>query len=378
MINQKKIVTLKVEKYVPMKNFLLKIASLLYGMVISVRNMLFDKEILKGKKYDIPIVCIGNITAGGTGKTPTVEFVVSHFSKQYNVAVLSRGFGRDTRGYRVVDVDDNYRDVGDEPLQIKCKFPNIPVIVCEKRTVGIERLLDEFPDTDMIIMDDGFQHRWVKPYLNIVMIDSTRPVDKDDFMPIGQLRDSIDSLVRAHIFIFTKCPTTISQLDMRLLEASLNKKPSQATFFTRPAFLETRAVVGAVPVVLPMYSNVIAMSGIGNNEAFYSELKSRYNVVETFSFKDHHKYCAADAEIIAEALERHPDAFIITTEKDAIKLFSCDEIPVQLRSQMFYECVGMEFVSLPNSDAEKTEAALRERLDNEIDKFNDDAYIRGC
>ncbi len=361
-----------------MKTFFLKIASLLYGAVISVRNMLFDKEFLKGKKYDIPIVCIGNITAGGTGKTPAVEFVVSHFSQRHNVAVLSRGYGRDTKGYRVVDVDDNYRDVGDEPLQIKCKFPHIPVIVCEKRTVGIERLLDEFPDVDMIIMDDGFQHRWVKPYLNIVMIDSTRPVYKDAFMPLGQLRDSLDSLVRAHIFIFTKCPSNISQLDMRLLEASLNKKPSQATFFTRPSYLETRAVVGAVPVVLPMYSNVIAMAGIGNNEVFYNELRSRYNVVETLSFKDHHKYSAADAEIIGEALERNPDAFIVTTEKDAIKLFSCDEIPATLRSQMFYECVGMEFVPLPNSNSEKTKAALCERLNNEIDKFNDDAYIRGC
>ena len=184
-----------------MKMFLQKIAALLYGMAIRVRNMLFDKQILPSKSYDIPIVCIGNITAGGTGKTPMVELVAGYLSKKYNVAVLSRGYGRKTQGYRVVDPFDHYSDVGDEPLQIKRKFPDIPVIVCERRTEGIERIRQQFSDVELIIMDDGFQHRWVKPYVNIVMIDYTRPVDKDDFMPAGQLRDSMESLNRANIFV---------------------------------------------------------------------------------------------------------------------------------------------------------------------------------
>lgn len=361
-----------------MKTVLLKIASLLYGLVISVRNMLFDKGILKSKKYDIPIVCVGNITVGGTGKTPAVELIVSHFIETKKIAVLSRGYGRVTKGYRVVDMDDHYRDVGDEPLQIKRKFADIPVVVCENRQIGIETILEQFPETEMIIMDDGFQHRWVNPYLSVIMIDSTRPVDKDDFMPSGQLRDSVDSLSRAQIFIFTKCSQTISQLDMRLLEASLNKKPSQATFFTRPYALETRSVVGAVPVMLPMFSEVIAMSGIGNNEVFFKDLESRYKVVEIASFKDHHDYSQADAQIISEMLDRHPNAFIITTEKDAIKLFNNDQMPSEILGRMFYESIGMEFVASPNSTSAQTCAAFFERLDNEINRFHDDAYIRGC
>lgn len=371
-------ITLNVKCIITVRVFLEKIASLLYGMVIYVRNMLFDKDILKGKKYDIPIVCIGNITAGGTGKTPMVEFTVSHFMENRNVAVLSRGYGRKTRGYRVVDIDDHYLDVGDEPLQIKRKFPEVPVIVCERRTEGIERIMEEFPDVDMIIMDDGFQHRWVKPYLNIIMIDATRPVDKDHFMPAGQLRDSIESLDRANIFIFTKCPENFVQLDMRLLEASLNKKPSQATFFTRPNIIETRSMIGCVPVVLPVHSKVIAMAGIGNNEAFFDSLSKRYKVVKTFAFQDHHQYKASDAQMILEAVEQYPDAFIMTTEKDAVKLCNSDDFPAQLRTQMFYECIGMMFVAPANSNSIAARDALCERLNNEINSFNNDTYIRGC
>ena len=363
-----------------MKMILQKIAAWLYGMVISVRNALFDKDILKGREYDIPIICIGNITAGGTGKTPMVELVVSHFSKSYNVAVLSRGYGRKTRGYRVVDgLFDHYTDVGDEPLQIKRKFPNVPVVVCERRTVGIERLMQEFPDVNMIIMDDGFQHRWVKPYLSVVMIDFSRPVDKDSFMPSGQLRDSVASLDRANMFIFTKCPTNILPRDMSLMVAGLKKKPSQATFFTRPRCTEVRSLESGAPVVLPENCRVIAMSGIGNNDAFFRAIAPRYEVVETLGFEDHYQYSMADVELLTKALEEHPEAiFFITTEKDAVKLSSLEGFPEELRSRIFYECVGMEFVATQYSSSTQIEKMLYAFLDNEIKRFNDDAHIRGC
>ena len=361
-----------------MKVFLQKIAALLYGMAIRVRNMLFDKQILPGKSYDIPIICIGNITAGGTGKTPMVELVVGYLSKKYNVAVLSRGYGRKTQGYREVDPFDHYSNVGDEPLQIKRKFPDIPVIVCERRTEGIERIRQQFSDVELIIMDDGFQHRWVKPYVNIVMIDYTRPVDKDDFMPAGQLRDSMESLNRANIFVFTKCPENILQRDMSLMIAGLKKKPSQATFFTRPQCREVRSIDG-VPVLLPMHSKVIAISGIGNNDSFFSGISQRYKVLKTIAFEDHHRYHSADLEMLQSVLEQHPDAsFIITTEKDAVKLSSMDNLPEQLQNRIFYECIGMEFVPYGDSTAKEIERSLYVLLDKEIKKFKDDSYIRGC
>lgn len=360
--------------------FLQKIAALLYGMVIRVRNMLFDKEILRGKEYDIPIVCIGNITAGGTGKTPMVELMITHLSKSRRVAVLSRGYGRKTKGYRVVDPFDHYTDVGDEPLQIKRKFPDVPVVVCERRTEGIERLREQFSDVDLIIMDDGFQHRWVKPYINIVMIDYTRPVDKDDFMPAGQLRDSMDSLDRANIFVFTKCPARTLQRDMSLMIAGLKKKPSQATFFTRPMCQDVRSMDG-IPMLLPMHSKVVALSGIGNNDAFFEGIKQRYKVLHTIGLQDHYQYRSADFELLESALESNPEAsFILTTEKDAVKLSSMDDMPESLRSRIFYECIGTEFVPYGDTTAKEMEQSLYELLDKEIKKFNssDGTHIRGC
>ena len=143
-----------------MKEILLKIASILYGVAIKFRHLLFDAGILHSESFDIPIICVGNITAGGTGKTPTVEMLVEHYSKECNLAVLSRGYGRKTKGsYREVQVDDAYRVVGDEPLQMKRKFPNVKVVVCANRAFAIHRIMEESPEIDMIIMDDGFQHR---------------------------------------------------------------------------------------------------------------------------------------------------------------------------------------------------------------------------
>lgn len=370
---------MKSQSIVYMKILLQKLAALLYGMAIRVRNILFDKEILKGKEYDIPVICIGNITVGGTGKTPMVELMVSHFSQTHKVAVLSRGYKRKSRGYRVVDaLYDHYSDVGDEPLQIKRKFPDVPVIVCESRTEGIDKLRAEFEDVNLIIMDDGFQHRWVKPYINIVMIDYNRPVDKDNYIPDGQLRDSLDSLNRANVFVFTKCPDNILQRDISLTVAGLKKKPSQATFFTRPACREVRSIDG-IPVVLPMQSKVIAVSGIGNNEAFFNGLLARYKVKKCIGFEDHYQYKDADIELFTSALEANPDAaFIITTEKDAVKLSSMDSMPEYLRGKIFYECIGMDFVPFGYNTAKDMERSLLTLLDKEIKNFKDERYIRGC
>lgn len=370
---------MKSQSIVYMKILLQKLAALLYGMAIRVRNILFDKEILKGKEYDIPVICIGNITVGGTGKTPMVELMVSHFSQTHKVAVLSRGYKRKSRGYRVVDaLYDHYSDVGDEPLQIKRKFPDVPVIVCESRTEGIDKLRAEFEDVNLIIMDDGFQHRWVKPYINIVMIDYNRPVDKDNYIPDGQLRDSLDSLNRANVFVFTKCPDNILQRDISLTVAGLKKKPSQATFFTRPACREVRSIDG-IPVVLPMQSKVIAVSGIGNNEAFFNGLSARYKVKKCIGFEDHYQYKDADIELFTSALEANPDAaFIITTEKDAVKLSSMDSMPEHLRGKIFYECIGMDFVPYGYNTAKDMERSLLSLLDKEIKNFKDERYIRGC
>ena len=291
-----------------MKSFFLKIASLFYGAAIKLRHLLFDTNILHSEKFDIPIICVGNITVGGTGKTPTVEMLVEHYSQENNVVVLSRGYGRTTKGYRVVTVDDTYRQVGDEPLQMKRKFPNITVVVCEKRAFAIHRIKEEFPDTELIIMDDGFQHRYVEPLINIVIIDANRPVERDHLLPYGQLRDTKHSLLRAHYFIVTKCPEDMKPIDMRVMHKVLVSKPSQDIFFSRMSPMQPCPIFAEVEDTVQHGAEVIAMSGIGDNDAFNRGLARRYNVVATIDLDDHHSYRVSDLHKMNRLLTKYPNA----------------------------------------------------------------------
>ena len=212
--------------------FLLPI-SYLYKLGVTFRHRLFDWGILKQEKFEVPVICIGNITVGGTGKTPMAEMVIAYMSQRHRIALISRGYGRKTKGYIEVRADAHYRQVGDEPLQIKRKFPDTVVVVCERRVEGIRRLLQEHPDVDLIIMDDGFQHRYVEPKVNVVMIDATRPVQHDRMLPAGSLRDTLDQLHRANYFIVTKCPENMAPIDRRILRKVLIQAAYQRVYFTR-------------------------------------------------------------------------------------------------------------------------------------------------
>ena len=353
-----------------MKSFFLKIASLFYGVGIKLRHFLFDMKILHSERFDIPIICVGNITVGGTGKTPTVEMLVEHYSEEKNVVVLSRGYGRATKGYRVVEVNDNYRNVGDEPLQIKRKFPNVTVVVCEKRAFAIHRIQEEFPDVEMIIMDDGFQHRYVDPLVNIVIVDYNRPVERDHLLPYGQLRDTTNSLYRAHYFIVTKCPETMKPINMREKRMWLVEKPSQEIFFSRMQPAPACSVFAEMEGTVAHGASVIAMSGIGDNEAFNKGLAQRYKVVDTLDLDDHHSYRMSDLKQMIQLLKKHPEAVIMTTEKDAVKLANSSAIPEELRSKLFYEKITMRFVG-------DSRMELFGRIDNDIKNKDNGGYIKG-
>lgn len=354
-----------------MKQLFLKIASLIYGAGIRLRHLMFDTGMLHSTEYDIPIICVGNITVGGTGKTPTVELLVAHFSKTHNVAVLSRGYGRATKGYREVEISDSYRDVGDEPLQIKRKYPSVAVVVCEKRTYGIERITAEHPNVNLIIMDDGFQHRYVKPFINIIMVDATRPVERDFLLPYGQLRDTVASLRRAHYFLVTKCPDDMTPIDARIMRKVLVQAPYQSLYFTKVIDDDVRPVFEDVKGAVKYGSEVIAMCGIGNNEVFIDGLKRKYDVVRTLEFEDHHSYRVGDLKLMRRMLDEHPKAVIITTEKDAVKLFNSSKIPTAVRERLFYENVRMVFT-------DNLAGEFLGKLDNDLKQRNNGAYIRGC
>ena len=321
-------------------------AAFFYRMGVTLRHRLFDWGILKSERFDIPIICIGNITVGGTGKTPMAEMIIDYMSQKHNVALLSRGYGRRTKGYLEVLPSSHYRDAGDEPLQIKLKFPRTVVAVCEKRAEGIRRLRAEHPEVDLIIMDDGFQHRYVEPKIKGVMIDATRPIQHDRMLPVGTLRDLPSELHRAHYFVVSKCPEKMAPIDRRIMRKVLIQIAYQRVYFTRfesfmPQPLYADEVSGAP---LTPRQQVIALSGIGNPGHFLATLRERYDMVAAVTYDDHHVYRVRDMLGLASLLKKHPGAVIVTTEKDAVKLTNREKIPPEVRRSLYFLPINISFI----------------------------------
>lgn len=211
--------------YIKINRWLRPLSSL-YGLGVELRNQLFELNILKSRSFTTPVISVGNITVGGTGKTPHVEYLVRLLSKEAKVAVLSRGYKRKTHGYQLADKDSTMRDIGDEPYQMKLKFPNIEVAVDANRCEGIDHLIndEQTKDTDVIILDDAYQHRYVKPGINILLVDYHRLIIYDELLPSGRLREPIESKKRADIVIITKCPDSLNPIDYRVLTKAIDRK----------------------------------------------------------------------------------------------------------------------------------------------------------
>ncbi len=307
-----------------------------YSLVLRIRHLLYDAKILRRYAADIPVICVGNITVGGTGKTPVVEFLAERLSERYRIAVLSRGYGRRTKGYIEVEASSSFRDVGDEPKQIKRKFPRIVVVVCEDREAGIRRIRAEHPDVNLILMDDGFQHRSVEPKVNIVLMDYTRPIHKDHLLPWGRLRDLPAQIRRANIVIITKTPHNIKPIERRIVVKNLKLLPYQSLFFTSMAHDAPAAVFPEAAAWRQPGRNVAVLSGIGNPAPLIASMKERYNVVATYTFKDHYVYKVRDMRGIERQLASLPaDTAIITTEKDGVKLTSRRQVPAEIQRRLY-------------------------------------------
>lgn len=324
----------------------------LYGAAVSVRNKMFDWGWLPSKSYDIPIVCVGNITVGGTGKTPVTEMLVEYLSQKYNVAVLSRGYKRKTKGYREAAVNSSILEVGDEPKQIKLKFPDIVVAVCEKRTDGIDQIRQNHPEVNLIILDDGFQHRYVEPWVSILLIDYTRPTYKDHMLPWGNLRDNKSQIKRAKHVIITKCPQNMTAIDRRIVNKILGLYPYQSLYFTEMINMQPAAVfVEGDNKVIKKDQPVIAMSGIGNPEAFNEVIAQRFKLIDKLVYPDHHPYRRRDLDTITEALKNAPEGTVImTTEKDAVKFANSKKVPQYIRERLFYQPIKVVFYDDTEND----------------------------
>ena len=325
--------------------------SWLYGMVVHIRHKLFDLKILRSEEFDIPVVCIGNLTVGGTGKTPVAELLIERFSEHYRVGVLSRGYRRKTKGFVLSTPTSSARTIGDEPRQMKLKYPSVPVAVCEKRAEGIRLLRKAHPEIELIILDDAFQHRYVEPWVNILLMDYNNPVYRDRLLPWGRLRDTRNQIHRANFVLVTKCPDDLNPLDMRIVINSLGLFPYQSLYFTRmrqgeitPLFADR--AVGKVREGDP----VIAMSGIANPVPLLENLRKRFDVVAELTFDDHHTYRLSDMRRLEALFAAYPDAVVLTTEKDAVKLTNRKKVPEAVQQRLYYVPMHVSFVADSESE----------------------------
>jgi tetraacyldisaccharide 4'-kinase len=349
--------------------------SKLYGMITWVRNKMFDTGILKQHEFSVPVVAIGNIAVGGTGKTPHTEYIINALRSSKRIGVLSRGYKRDTKGFVLATPHTTPRDIGDEAYQIYHKFNReVMVAVCEKRVTGIEQMLEIDPKLDLILLDDAFQHRYVKPKVAIVLTEYDRPVYEDKIMPYGRLRESIRSLGRADIVIATKCPENIKPLEYSLFDKNLNLIPAQALFFSRYRYQHLRPVFSDHAHTVPELSQltdkdmILAVSGIGNPRPFVRHLKSFGAKVKVNVFPDHHDYTRKDIDLLMSRFDSMncPDGakYIITTEKDAVRLINNPYFPHELKPYIFFMPVRVEFINRDNNRTTFEQTLLRKLNSN--------------
>lgn len=315
--------------------------SWLYGIGVGVRNAMFDLGILKSRSFKVPVISVGNITVGGSGKTPHVEYLIRLLSKKSQVAVLSRGYKRKSKGYVLAGKDTTMSEIGDEPYQMHRKFDGIYVAVDKDRCHGIERLTsdEETKDTDVILLDDAYQHRYVKPGINILLVDYHRLIIYDKLLPAGRLREPMSGKTRADIVIVTKCPKDLKPMSFRVLTRAMSLFPYQHLYFTcleygeiTPLFPEGRKGINDIGED----TNVMLLTGIASPEQMEKDLKSKYNSITPLRFSDHHQFDEKDVETINQAFSEMPSPkAIITTEKDSTRLEGLEGLSDEVRKSLY-------------------------------------------
>ena len=307
-----------------MRKLLLPI-SLIYSFVLFLRHKLYDWHILKSKSFDIPNICVGNLNLGGTGKTPHIEYLVRLLSEKYRIAVLSRGYGRKTKGYILANDSHNHYDIGDEPMQYFKKFNDIKVAVDENRCKGIEKLLKENQPPQIILLDDAYQHRKIKPGLNILLTDYYNLYSNDHLVPAGNLRDIRKAAKRADIIVVSKSPNVLTPYYKKDVEDSLKPLPHQKIFYS---YIEYQEFVpfnkASQEVNIKETKTILLFCGIANTYSLEDYLKRKYNTITKVQFNDHHSYSEKDMDLVIEKYNNiiGKNKTIVTTEKDAMRLIN--------------------------------------------------------
>jgi tetraacyldisaccharide 4'-kinase len=330
--------------------------SLPYAAAVWVRNKCYDWRVFKSVEFRLPVLAVGNITVGGTGKTPHTEWLASLLQTTTEVAVLSRGYKRKTKGFRYVETANTVQQAGDEPLQMKRKNPALTVAVDADRVAGIRRLQKDFPQLGAVILDDAFQHRRVRPALSILLVDYHRPLHTDHCLPYGRLRDNVSQKRRADVVIVTKCPDKLQPIELRVASKNLDLYPYQQLYFTRFAYGAAKAVFDENRRPGAPVKQAIALTGIANPVPFIDYLQENYQLAQHLNFPDHHFFTKHDVGAIHAAATACPEALLFTTEKDAQRLRETDGWNDEVKKRLFYIPVTVSF--LPSSDETKFAAFL--------------------
>lgn len=328
--------------------------AVLYRIVVFFRNSLFSVGILSSKEYKIPVVCVGNITVGGTGKTPHVEYVISALKNQVTIAVISRGYKRKSTGFFEVKTDSTSTEAGDEPLQIKRKFKEVTVISDGNRRRAIEKLLKREDQPGAIVLDDAFQHRYVKPGLIILLTDYNRLVTRDYMLPFGLLREPAGHMKSANIIIVSKTPEALRPIDRRLIEKEIAPKPYQHLFFTRIVYkkpLKVRFNGSEQEDGLDFSKckyDILLVSGIANSEMLLNYIRRFSKNLQHIEYPDHYSYKEKDIQRIVNEFNTFsvsPNKIIATTEKDAVRLSLFGDTENLRNLPLFYIPIEVGFVT---------------------------------
>jgi len=333
------------------KNKLLYPFSLLYRLVVDIRNFLFDVEVFHSKEFEIPIISIGNITVGGTGKTPHVLYLVNFLKDKYQLATLSRGYKRKTKGFLNATEHSTSLEIGDEPKLIKQTHAKIKVAVDANRVNGINKLLSQSEELELILLDDAYQHRWVKAGLSILLVDYNRPLKDDSYLPYGNLRENASQKKRANIVIVTKTPENIKPMEQRVMLENLKLFAYQSLFFTRMKYQNLINVFDrSIELNIEMLNennSLLVVTGIAQADDMISYLKQTKANIKHLKFSDHHNFKNGDIETILHNFRKlnSENKFIITTEKDAMRLNEFSQFDDEIKRYFYFLPIKVAFLN---------------------------------
>ena len=321
--------------------------SLLYGIGVAIYHGLYKVRILQGLKFSIPVLSIGNLTVGGTGKTPHTEYLIQQLRPYLDLAILSRGYGRNTKGLKEVQLRDNAVSVGDEPFMFKLKYRDVSVVVSESRGFAIPQMISKNPQLQLILLDDGFQHRAVEPDMNILLTEYDQPYYADYLLPMGRLRERRKGAERADAIVVTKCPENLSETDRQSMREKLRKGSKQRVFFSKYKYHKPYLLTDSSRrLQLEPDMSVLLVSAIARTEYLTHYLESQVDGIQVMSFKDHHYYKGYDIDDIAKRFNaiNAKKKYILSTEKDATRLFLLQDKIQSLGLEIYLLPVEVVFI----------------------------------